>query len=77
MVVVVLLADFDVSWISGTLREINSTFPSELDRGQLLLIHVSQEWYPPLTGANNALPHTAALLLLMYSCMFLCCPLKV
>ncbi|XP_015244559.1 PREDICTED: alpha-1,3-mannosyl-glycoprotein 4-beta-N-acetylglucosaminyltransferase C-like [Cyprinodon variegatus] len=53
MVVVVLLADFDVSWISGTLREINSTFPSELDRGQLLLIHVSQEWYPPLTGLKR------------------------
>ncbi|MEQ2218900.1 hypothetical protein XENOCAPTIV_009684, partial [Xenoophorus captivus] len=50
MVVVVLIADFDVTWISRTIREINSTFASELEQGQLVVIHVSQEWYPPLTG---------------------------
>ncbi|KAM4737984.1 alpha-1,3-mannosyl-glycoprotein 4-beta-N-acetylglucosaminyltransferase C [Anableps anableps] len=53
MVVVVLIADFDVSWMISTLREINSTFASELDQGQLLVIHVSQEWYPPLTGLKR------------------------
>lgn len=53
MVVVVLIADFDASWIIDTVREINSTFASELDQGHLVVIHVSQEWYPPLTGLKR------------------------
>ncbi|MEQ2280818.1 hypothetical protein AMECASPLE_023896 [Ameca splendens] len=53
MVVVVLIADFDVTWISRTIREINSTFASELEQGQLVVIHVSQEWYPSLTGLKR------------------------
>ncbi|XP_047234941.1 alpha-1,3-mannosyl-glycoprotein 4-beta-N-acetylglucosaminyltransferase C-like isoform X2 [Girardinichthys multiradiatus] len=53
MVVVVLIADFDFTWISRTIREINSTFASELEQGQLVVIHVSQEWYPPLTGLKR------------------------
>lgn len=53
MVVVVLIADFDVSWIIDTVGEINSTFASELDQGQLVVVHVPQEWYPPLTGAAD------------------------
>lgn len=53
MVVVVLIADFDVRWVTSTVREINSTFASELDQGQLLAIRVTQKWYPPLTGAAD------------------------
>lgn len=51
MVVVVLLADFDVSWRVATVSEINSAFASELEQGQLVVFHVPQDWYPPLTGA--------------------------
>ncbi|XP_012733030.2 alpha-1,3-mannosyl-glycoprotein 4-beta-N-acetylglucosaminyltransferase C [Fundulus heteroclitus] len=53
MVVVVLIADFDYSWISNTVREINATFDSELQEGQLVVIHVAQDWYPPLTGLKR------------------------
>lgn len=51
MVVVVLLADFDVSWRTNTVKEIQTSFASELKQGQLLVIHVSSDWYPPLKGA--------------------------
>lgn len=50
MVVVVLLADFDNNWRVTTVKEIKSAFASELEQGQLLVIHVSKQWYPPLTG---------------------------
>ncbi|CAJ1055120.1 alpha-1%2C3-mannosyl-glycoprotein 4-beta-N-acetylglucosaminyltransferase C-like [Xyrichtys novacula] len=53
MVVVVLLADFDVSWRVSTVKEIRTEFNSELDQGQLLVLHVSQECYPPLTGLKR------------------------
>lgn len=51
MVVVVLLADFDVSWRITTVREIKTAFASELEQGQLVVLHVPQDFYPPLTGA--------------------------
>lgn len=50
MVVVVLLADFDNNWRVTTVKEIKTAFASELEQGQLLVIHVSKEWYPRLTG---------------------------
>lgn len=50
MVVVVLLADFDVSWRMSTVKEIKTAFASELEQGQLVVLHVPQDWYPPLTG---------------------------
>lgn len=51
MVVVVLLADFDASWRAATLQEIERRFPSELQEGHLLVLHVTQHFYPPLQGA--------------------------
>ncbi|XP_041861046.1 alpha-1,3-mannosyl-glycoprotein 4-beta-N-acetylglucosaminyltransferase C-like [Melanotaenia boesemani] len=53
MVVVVLLADFDVSWRIATVNEIKTVFAVELEQGQLVVIHVSQDWYPPLTGIKR------------------------
>ncbi|KAF6715055.1 Alpha-1,3-mannosyl-glycoprotein 4-beta-N-acetylglucosaminyltransferase C [Oryzias melastigma] len=53
LVVVVLLADFDVSWRISTVKEIRTVFPWELEQGHLVVIHVSEEWYPPLTGLKR------------------------
>lgn len=53
MVVVLLLADFDVSWRVDTVREIQTQFQSELEQGQLLVLHVTQDSYPPLTGLKR------------------------
>ncbi|XP_076022431.1 alpha-1,3-mannosyl-glycoprotein 4-beta-N-acetylglucosaminyltransferase C-like isoform X2 [Genypterus blacodes] len=53
MVVVVLLADFDISWRAATVEEIKSAFTSELDEGQLVVLHVPQKWYPLLTGLKR------------------------
>ncbi|XP_069382700.1 alpha-1,3-mannosyl-glycoprotein 4-beta-N-acetylglucosaminyltransferase C-like [Paralichthys olivaceus] len=53
MVVVVLLADFDDSWRVTTVREVKTAFASELEQGQLVVIHVPQDWYPPLTGLKR------------------------
>lgn len=55
MVVVVLLADFDVSWRVATVRDIKATFTSELEQGHLVILHVPEEFYPPLTGALHIL----------------------
>lgn len=52
MVVVVLLADFDASWRNATVKEIQSRFPSELEEGQLVVLHVAEDFYPPLQGAR-------------------------
>lgn len=51
MVVVVLLADFDARWRVTTVTEIKTSFASELESGLLFVIHVPEEWYPPITGA--------------------------
>lgn len=51
MVVIVLLADFDDGWRVTTVREIKTAFASELEQGHLVVLHVPQDWYPPLTGA--------------------------
>ncbi|XP_067447367.1 alpha-1,3-mannosyl-glycoprotein 4-beta-N-acetylglucosaminyltransferase C [Thunnus thynnus] len=53
MVVVVLLADFDVSWRVTTVREIKTAFALELEQGHLVVLHVPEEWYPPLTGLKR------------------------
>ncbi|XP_047441172.1 alpha-1,3-mannosyl-glycoprotein 4-beta-N-acetylglucosaminyltransferase C [Mugil cephalus] len=53
MVVIVLLADFDVAWRITTTREIKTAFASQLEQGQLVVIHVPEEWYPPLTGIKR------------------------
>lgn len=53
MVVVVLLADFDDSWRVTMVREIKTAFASELEQGQLVVIHVPQEWYPPVIGLKR------------------------
>lgn len=53
MVVVVLLADFDVSWIQETLRKITDEFHLHLSKGRLLVIHVNEENYPPLSGLKR------------------------
>lgn len=51
MVVVLLLADFDASWRNDTVKEIQTRFPSELEEGHLVVLHVAQDFYPPLQGA--------------------------
>ncbi|XP_067302959.1 alpha-1,3-mannosyl-glycoprotein 4-beta-N-acetylglucosaminyltransferase C [Pseudorasbora parva] len=53
MVVVVLLADFDASWIRESLQKITDEFPRQLSKGQLLVIHVNEENYPPLSGLKR------------------------
>ncbi|XP_070696440.1 alpha-1,3-mannosyl-glycoprotein 4-beta-N-acetylglucosaminyltransferase C [Pempheris klunzingeri] len=53
MVVVVLLADFSVSWRVSSVREIKTAFASELEQGQLVVLHVTQDWYPPVTGLKR------------------------
>ncbi|XP_007240600.3 alpha-1,3-mannosyl-glycoprotein 4-beta-N-acetylglucosaminyltransferase C [Astyanax mexicanus] len=53
MVVVVLLADFDVSWVQETVTSIEEQFSTRLSQGQLLVIHADQDLYPPLTGLKR------------------------
>ncbi|XP_062397538.1 alpha-1,3-mannosyl-glycoprotein 4-beta-N-acetylglucosaminyltransferase C-like isoform X2 [Sardina pilchardus] len=53
MVVVVLLADFDLAWVEETSQKIASEFRVHLNQGELLVIHASQELYPPLTGLKR------------------------
>ncbi|XP_077402867.1 alpha-1,3-mannosyl-glycoprotein 4-beta-N-acetylglucosaminyltransferase C-like [Vanacampus margaritifer] len=53
LVVVVLLADFDVSWRMTTVTKIKSEFSSALDQGHLLVIHVPEECYPPTAGLKR------------------------
>ncbi|XP_046725722.1 alpha-1,3-mannosyl-glycoprotein 4-beta-N-acetylglucosaminyltransferase C isoform X2 [Silurus meridionalis] len=53
MVVVVLLADFDLHWVQQTLISIKNQFSARLVQGQLVVIHADQENYPPLTGLKR------------------------
>lgn len=53
MVVVVLLADFDLQWVQQMLWSMEKLFLRRLLEGQLLVIHASQELYPPLTGLKR------------------------
>ncbi|XP_062372506.1 LOW QUALITY PROTEIN: alpha-1,3-mannosyl-glycoprotein 4-beta-N-acetylglucosaminyltransferase C-like [Sardina pilchardus] len=53
MVVVVLLADFDLAWVKETRQKITSAFHVHLNQGELLVIHASQDLYPPLTGLKR------------------------
>ncbi|XP_051914241.1 alpha-1,3-mannosyl-glycoprotein 4-beta-N-acetylglucosaminyltransferase C-like isoform X1 [Hippocampus zosterae] len=53
MVVVVLLADFDIYWLTTTVTKIKSQFSSALQQGHLLVIHVPEECYPPTAGLKQ------------------------
>ncbi|KAM9444847.1 alpha-1,3-mannosyl-glycoprotein 4-beta-N-acetylglucosaminyltransferase C isoform 1-T2 [Clarias gariepinus] len=53
MVVVVLLADFDLTWVHQTLTSITKLFSKHLIQGQLLVIHADEANYPPLTGLKR------------------------
>lgn len=53
MVVVVLLADFDLNWVQQTVQMIKENFFNQLSQGRLLVIHANQESYPPLTGLKR------------------------
>ncbi|XP_072315547.1 alpha-1,3-mannosyl-glycoprotein 4-beta-N-acetylglucosaminyltransferase C-like [Eucyclogobius newberryi] len=53
MVVVVLVADFDERWRRFVTEEIQKSFVSQLERGQLLVIRAPQHFYPPLTGLKR------------------------
>lgn len=53
MVVVVFLADFDTDWNERTARDISDLFPVPVLRGQLLVIHAPQSYYPPLEGLKR------------------------
>ncbi|KAI7794696.1 alpha-1,3-mannosyl-glycoprotein 4-beta-N-acetylglucosaminyltransferase C [Triplophysa rosa] len=53
MVVVVLLADFDLNWVQQTVQTITEEFSQHLSKGQLLVIHARQGSYPPLTGLKR------------------------
>ncbi|XP_036389388.1 alpha-1,3-mannosyl-glycoprotein 4-beta-N-acetylglucosaminyltransferase C-like [Megalops cyprinoides] len=53
MVVVVLLADFDMEWKRQMVSDILGRFPLPILRGQLLVIHAPQEHYPPLEGLKR------------------------
>ncbi|XP_018597515.1 alpha-1,3-mannosyl-glycoprotein 4-beta-N-acetylglucosaminyltransferase C-like isoform X2 [Scleropages formosus] len=53
MVVVVLLADFDMTWNQQVLSSISERFSSPILKGQLLVIHLPQEYYPPLEGLKR------------------------
>lgn len=53
MVVVVLLADFDLPWIQQTADKISREFAVQLSKGCLLVIHANKEHYPPLTGLKR------------------------
>ncbi|XP_063065203.1 alpha-1,3-mannosyl-glycoprotein 4-beta-N-acetylglucosaminyltransferase C isoform X2 [Engraulis encrasicolus] len=53
MVVVVFLADFDKDWVYATAQEISASFNDHVTQGQLLVAHVSRDFYPPLTGLKR------------------------
>lgn len=53
MVVVVLLADTDPAWREETVGQITAAHPSQLEQGQLLVIHVPSQFYPPLTDLKR------------------------
>lgn len=53
MVVVVLLADFDLHWVFKMLDSIKKLFSKRLILGQLLVIHADEETYPPLKGLKR------------------------
>ncbi|KAI1893086.1 hypothetical protein AGOR_G00140250 [Albula goreensis] len=53
MVVVVFLADFNMEWNEQTLSEISTRFTVPILKGQLLVIHAPQKYYPPLEGLKR------------------------
>ncbi|XP_048840129.1 alpha-1,3-mannosyl-glycoprotein 4-beta-N-acetylglucosaminyltransferase C-like isoform X2 [Brienomyrus brachyistius] len=53
MVVVVLLADFDMDWNERMLKVISEKFSDPVLKGQLLITHLGQKHYPPLEGLKR------------------------
>ncbi|XP_075765999.1 alpha-1,6-mannosyl-glycoprotein 4-beta-N-acetylglucosaminyltransferase-like isoform X2 [Pelodiscus sinensis] len=53
MVVVVHLADPDLEWNARMVGDITAQFAPQLLRGQLLVIHAPEEFYPPLEGLKR------------------------
>lgn len=53
MVVVVHLADFDLSWCEDQAEEISRKFVSHISAGRLLVIHTPKEYYPTLNGLKR------------------------
>ncbi|XP_048463305.1 alpha-1,3-mannosyl-glycoprotein 4-beta-N-acetylglucosaminyltransferase C-like [Rhincodon typus] len=53
MVVVIYLADFDVSWNLKTTEEIKAKFTSHISAGHLLVIQCSKHIYPRLAGLKR------------------------
>ncbi|KAJ8265782.1 hypothetical protein COCON_G00148810 [Conger conger] len=60
MVVVVFLADFDTGWNERTAREIADRFSVPILKGQLLVVHAPQSYYPPLEGLKRNFNDSAA-----------------
>ncbi|MFT7802290.1 alpha-1,3-mannosyl-glycoprotein 4-beta-N-acetylglucosaminyltransferase C-like isoform X2 [Arapaima gigas] len=53
IVVVVLLADFDMDWNQQVVNSISERFSIYILKGQLLVVHLPQEYYPPLEGLKR------------------------
>ncbi|XP_035257269.1 alpha-1,3-mannosyl-glycoprotein 4-beta-N-acetylglucosaminyltransferase C-like [Anguilla anguilla] len=53
MVVVVHLADFDLAWCEGLVRDISRRFAHHVIAGRLLVIHAPEEYYPSLDGLKR------------------------
>ncbi|GCB81222.1 hypothetical protein scyTo_0022474, partial [Scyliorhinus torazame] len=53
MVVVIYLADFDVSWNLKTAADIKARFASHIDAGRLLIIQCPRHIYPTLEGLKR------------------------
>ncbi|XP_067849667.1 alpha-1,6-mannosyl-glycoprotein 4-beta-N-acetylglucosaminyltransferase-like [Heptranchias perlo] len=53
MVVVIYLAEFDVSWSTRTAAEIKAKFGSHVGAGRLLIIQCSKDIYPTLEGLKR------------------------
>lgn len=53
MVVMVHLADFDVSWCESQAQEISRKFAHHVMAGRLLVVHTPEEYYPTLDGLKR------------------------
>ncbi|KAM9212082.1 alpha-1,3-mannosyl-glycoprotein 4-beta-N-acetylglucosaminyltransferase-like protein MGAT4E [Dugong dugon] len=52
-IVLIHLADSDLTWLRETVARISSLFSPEILAGQLLLIHAPSDAYPPVGGIRN------------------------
>ncbi|KAL0968624.1 hypothetical protein UPYG_G00269290 [Umbra pygmaea] len=53
IVVVVHLAEFDLSWCENLVQDISRKFSHHIIAGRLLVIHAPEEYYPPLDGLKR------------------------